>query len=85
MTSKIKQVGRGAGIDKLTTQIHHFLQQFFFFFLKIILGKPSVPFAGRGRRELEGRVGRECQEGAGKRQEDWVRETLYLISFDTQF
>lgn len=30
MTSKIKQVGRGAGIDKLTTQIHHFLEHFFF-------------------------------------------------------
>lgn len=29
MTSKIKQVGRGARIDKLTTQIHHFLEHFF--------------------------------------------------------
>lgn len=83
MTSKIKQVGRGAGINKLTTQIHHFLEQFFS--PENYPWKPVVPLAGRGRRELEARATREWQEGAGKPGEDLVRETLYLISFDIQF
>lgn len=83
MTSKIKQVGRGAGIDKLTTQIHHFLQQFFFL-------PENYSWEAHCTLRWEGRqgVGGESREGEQERkgqEENLVGETLYLISFDTQF
>lgn len=63
MTSKIKQVGSISRIDKLTTQIHLFLEQFFP--PKIILREPIVPSArreeGSGKPEQGGR-GRKGQE-----------------------
>ena len=85
MTSKIKQVGRGARIDKLTTQIHHFLEHFF--------PPENYPWEAIGPLSLEGElvggVGDwaegERQEGAGKQKENSVPGTPYLISFDIQF
>lgn len=83
MTSKIKQVGRGAGIDKLTTQIHHFLEQSPPPSRKLPLGSPLYPQpggkAGAGGQSWEGGTGRRRQARRGS-----VRETLYPISFDIQ-
>jgi hypothetical protein len=79
MTSKIKQVGRGVGIDKLTTPIYHFSR---------IPPPPKisleaiVSLADQGRGEL---VGAGRQWAADRKAGRWsVQEALHLTSLDIQ-